>query len=81
MTMRAVADELARKGVLDSPRLALTPLGLIDLLVSGKVVQHSLTLVEGWTFRQMMDAVDADPYLSRTSLPVSLLPEASNRQK
>ena len=89
MTMRAVADELARKGVLDHPwylafearrqgkagrikagefelKPGMTPLGLIDLLVSGKVVQHSLTLVEGWTFRQMMDAVDADPYLKHT---------------
>lgn len=30
---------------------------LLDHFVSGKVVQHSLTLVEGWTFRQAMEAI------------------------
>lgn len=43
-----------------------TPEGLLDKLVAGKVLQHSLTLVEGWTFRQMMGAIDSDPDLKHT---------------
>lgn len=37
--------------------------GLLDLLKSGKVVLHSLTLVEGWTFAQVLAAVESDPNL------------------
>ena len=40
--------------------------GLLDLLKSGKVVLHSLTLVDGWTFKQVMQAVDGNPALSHT---------------
>lgn len=31
----------------------LTPVGLLDLLVAGTVVQHPFTIVEGWTFREL----------------------------
>ena len=31
----------------------LTPIGLLDRLVAGKVVQHPFTIVEGWTFREL----------------------------
>jgi len=34
-----------------------TPLELLDLLVAGKVIQHSITLVEGWQFRDIRDAI------------------------
>ena len=40
--------------------------GLLDLLKSGKVVLHSLTLVDGWTFKQVMQAVDSNPALRHT---------------
>lgn len=30
---------------------------MLDIFTSGKVVQHSFTLVEGWTFRQVLDAL------------------------
>jgi len=40
--------------------------GLLDLFVQGKVVQHSLTLVEGWTFRQFMGAINRHPELGHT---------------
>jgi len=43
-----------------------TPEALLEMLVSGKVVQHSLTIVEGWTFRQMLEAVDSDPDITHT---------------
>lgn len=41
----------------------LTVAGLLALLRSGKVVMHSLTLVEGWTFKEALEAVEQDPNL------------------
>ncbi|MBI2970512.1 MAG: endolytic transglycosylase MltG [Gammaproteobacteria bacterium] len=43
-----------------------TPLDLLALLVSGRVVHHSLTLLEGWTFEQIMLAVAANDWLEHT---------------
>lgn len=40
--------------------------GLLDLLKSGEVVLHALTLVDGWTFKQVMQAVDSNPALRHT---------------
>ncbi|MES2126304.1 MAG: endolytic transglycosylase MltG [Pseudomonadota bacterium] len=40
-----------------------TPLRLIDQLVRGEFAQESLTIIEGWTFRQMRQAVAANPGL------------------
>lgn len=34
-----------------------TPRSLLDDMVAGRVVQHELTVVEGWTFRQLLDAL------------------------
>ena len=34
-----------------------TPTGLLDQLVSGRVRLHSLTIVEGWTVYQLLDAL------------------------
>lgn len=44
----------------------MTPVGLLDKLVSGQVLQHSLTIVEGWTFEQMMTTVASHPKLRHT---------------
>ena len=44
----------------------LTASGLLDLLVSGKVVQYSLTIIEGWTFRQLRAAMREHPVLRQT---------------
>lgn len=35
----------------------LTPRTLIDLLISGRVVQYPITFVEGWTVRQALEAL------------------------
>jgi len=43
-----------------------TPITLLEQLVAGRVVQHALTLVEGWTFEQMMTTVAADQRLEHT---------------
>ncbi|MDJ0805493.1 MAG: endolytic transglycosylase MltG [Gammaproteobacteria bacterium] len=40
-----------------------TPGRLLEILSSGKVLQHALTLVEGWTFKQMMSAIQQHPVL------------------
>ena len=34
-----------------------TPQGLLDQLVRGEFAQHSLVVIEGWTFRQMRQAI------------------------
>jgi UPF0755 protein len=44
----------------------LTSIGLLDRLVTGKTRQFSLTLVEGWTFRQVMGAVARHPAIKHT---------------
>ncbi|MBL6751470.1 MAG: endolytic transglycosylase MltG [Nevskia sp.] len=43
-----------------------TPLGLLRLLASGKVILHELTLVEGWRFAQAWRLIQAEPNLSHT---------------
>jgi UPF0755 protein len=41
-----------------------TPSQLLENMVSGKVRQYSITLLEGWNFRQMMAQIEATPYLN-----------------
>ncbi len=36
----------------------MTPVDLLARITSGQVVQHTVTLVEGWTFRQAVEAVE-----------------------
>lgn len=45
-----------------------TPAALLQLLSAGKVLQHSLTVVEGWTFGQMLAAMQAHASLTHTLL-------------
>ncbi|MCW9004993.1 MAG: endolytic transglycosylase MltG [Gammaproteobacteria bacterium] len=42
----------------------MSPHQLLTTIVSGKVKQYSITLVEGNTFWQMMDLINNSPYLS-----------------
>ncbi len=44
----------------------MKPLQLLDKIVSGEVVQYSLTVVEGWTFKQMLQALFANDKLQHT---------------
>ncbi len=44
----------------------MTPRTLLNLIVAGRVVNHTLTLVEGWTFRQVMQAVNQNDLLKHT---------------
>ena len=43
-----------------------TAITLLDQLIAGRVVQHTLTVVEGWTFQQMMAAIADDDRLQHT---------------
>lgn len=45
---------------------SLTPLQLIDIFASGKVIQHAFTIVPGWTFDQLMSALQAEPNIEHT---------------
>ena len=38
----------------------ITPLALLDKLTAGEVTQAEIVFIEGWTFRQMRAALDAD---------------------
>jgi UPF0755 protein len=44
----------------------ITPQGLLDQLVKGEILLHPLTLVEGWTFRQVRGAVADHPAIHQT---------------
>ena len=41
----------------------LLPADLLNLLASGRVIQHRFTLVEGWSFRQLAAALIENPVL------------------
>ena len=43
----------------------IKPSELLDLLVSGKVVQYSMTLLEGWQIGEMLQAVQANEILEK----------------
>jgi UPF0755 protein len=48
-----------------------TPRRLIEQLARGEFAQHALVVIEGWTFRQMRDAVAANPMLKHDSVAMS----------
>jgi len=45
-----------------------TPLGLIDQLVRGEFAQEALAVIEGWTFRQMRQAIAEHPNLKHDTV-------------
>ncbi|TNF37261.1 MAG: endolytic transglycosylase MltG, partial [Gammaproteobacteria bacterium] len=52
----------------------MTPLNLLEAMVQGKVIQYALTLVEGWTFWQMMD------YINQSELLIHNLRDLSDEE-
>lgn len=44
----------------------MKPLQLLQLIASGKVLSHQLTIVEGWTFDQMLAAIRKEPKIKQT---------------
>ncbi|HET8552314.1 MAG TPA: endolytic transglycosylase MltG [Gammaproteobacteria bacterium] len=43
-----------------------TTASLLDKLVSGNVILHSFTVIDGWTFHELMKRLEADPLLKHT---------------
>lgn len=43
-----------------------TPRALLEQIVAGRVIQYPLTIVEGWTFRRMLEAVASHSKLKHT---------------
>lgn len=52
----------------------ITPRGLLAKMAAGEVIQHKFTIVEGWTFAQLRDALAHDAALVQT-LPALSDPE------
>lgn len=46
----------------------MTPVGVLDRIISGKVAQFPVTLIEGRTFRQALTAIAADEHLRDNDL-------------
>jgi len=44
----------------------MTPATLLTDLNTGKVIQYSVTIVEGWTFRQLLEHIRDIPYMTHT---------------
>lgn len=49
----------------------ITPLALLDKLTLGLVVQAEMVFVEGWTFKQLRAALNADPNIRHDSAGLS----------
>jgi len=44
----------------------ITPARLLEQIVNGEMLQYAITIVEGWNFRQLMDAVHSNEFLLHT---------------
>lgn len=49
----------------------MTPVDLLKMFVEGKVVQHSFTIIEGWTFKQMLEAIQKNNKLIHDTIGLS----------
>ncbi len=68
---RATHTVQAGEYVLDT---GMTPRKLLDKLVMGDTIQFSLTVIEGWTFKQLWDAVRRhDKIIHTVDTPAELL--------
>lgn len=47
-------------------RPGITPAGLLELMVSGDVIQHAFTIIEGSTFADLRASLGADPVILQT---------------
>lgn len=44
----------------------ITPIELLDQVISGRTVEYPITFIEGWTFRQVQATLNAAPKLTHT---------------
>ncbi|NOQ79527.1 MAG: endolytic transglycosylase MltG [Gammaproteobacteria bacterium] len=55
-----------------SLKAGMTVVDLIDLFISGKVNQYSLTIVEGWTVKEALNTIITDNNLTQSAKPIEL---------
>ncbi|WP_353572958.1 endolytic transglycosylase MltG [Candidatus Albibeggiatoa sp. nov. BB20] len=58
-------DVKIRKGHFLIP-VGTTPQGFLDILLHAKPVQHTLALIEGWTFKKILSKIRKDKHLKLT---------------
>ena len=67
---RLLARQMGVAGKLHAGEYALdvgiTPRALLAKMAAGEVIQHRFTIVEGWTFAELRDALAHDPGLNQT---------------
>jgi UPF0755 protein len=67
---RLLARQMGVAGRLHAGEYALdpgiAPRGLLAKMAAGEVIQHKFTIVEGWTFAQLRDALAHDAVLAQT---------------
>lgn len=68
---RALGKDKAVKAGTYSVEAGVTPLGLLDKLERGEVVQVEVAFGEGWTFSQIRQALDQHPYLKHETRGLS----------
>jgi UPF0755 protein len=44
----------------------LTPIELLQKMVAGQVIQHGFTIIEGWSFKQLLAALQQQPKITNT---------------
>ncbi|RJX32589.1 MAG: endolytic transglycosylase MltG [Oxalobacter sp.] len=49
----------------------VSPWNLLGKLIRGEIAQSSLTIIEGWTFKQMRQAIGAHPFLRHDAAQLS----------
>lgn len=49
---------------------ALSPIELLNFLIQGKIKQHQITFIEGWTFTQWRQALNEHPAIQHDSLQI-----------
>jgi UPF0755 protein len=64
-------DVKIRSGTFLIP-IGTTPQDFLDILISGKSVQHSLTIVEGWTFEKILEKIQQNKILKQTLTDLSI---------
>lgn len=64
--MRFSEDRLKIKAGEYLIKPGMTPQSMITMMVEGRVLLHNLTIVEGWTFMQMMQAIQNESTLKHT---------------
>ncbi len=47
-------------------KVEMTPEELLEKFIQGSAIQYSLTVIEGWSFHQMLTAIEDDPVIEYT---------------